>query len=31
LITLGKIRMNRFDLDQTGPKKLNWIELAGTA
>jgi hypothetical protein len=31
LITLGQIRRNRFDLDQNGPEKLNWIELPGTA
>jgi len=31
LVILGNIRVNRFDLDQTDPEKLNWIELPGTA
>jgi hypothetical protein len=31
LITLGQIRRNRIDPDQTGSEKMNWIELPGTA
>jgi len=31
LITFGQIRKNRFDLDQTVPEKLNWIEQPGAA
>jgi hypothetical protein len=31
IVSFGQVRVTRFDLGQTGPEKLNWIEVPSEA